>query len=170
MRQRPAKNPKRKPRATESKESREQPTMYPMGNIFGLPWRLRFYRSATEDMACVCQSNSQCDDILLAKSREFWGPEHDGDKICGTLASMRLMAAAPKLLQALHILLAQLIDDSRHGISLSLRQQEAKATALSVIAEALYPAKELKCKKTENARAEHWLGGPPLPFEIERIR
>lgn len=60
------------------------------------PWSLRFYRDGTEDIAVILEADGE----ELAYSRPFWLPGRD-DPIPPTLAAMRLMAAAPKLLTAL---------------------------------------------------------------------
>src|SRR6266404_1051342 len=91
------------------------------------PWSLNFDRDGTEDIATICDADG--DD--LAASRHFWLPEGD-DPIPPTLASMWLMAAAPKLLEALDYLLAQTVDmDLKHGITLSEGEADARAEALS---------------------------------------
>ncbi|MGA2253508.1 MAG: hypothetical protein ABSG53_02510 [Thermoguttaceae bacterium] len=60
------------------------------------PWSLHFDRDGTEDIAIICDSDGND----LAHSRHFWLPEA-GDPIPTTLASMRAMAAAPRLLASL---------------------------------------------------------------------
>jgi hypothetical protein len=96
------------------------------------PWTLHFDRDGTEDVAIICDAEG--DD--LAKSRHFWLPEGD-DAVPPTLASMQLMLAAPKLLEALNYLLAQTVDmDLKYGITLSEGEEDARSTALSAIAEA----------------------------------
>ena len=53
------------------------------------------------------------------------------------LAAMKVMAAAPKLLEALDYLLAQTVDmDLKYGITLSEGEEDARAKALSAIADA----------------------------------
>jgi hypothetical protein len=59
------------------------------------PWSLHFYRDGTEDIAVILDA----DGAELAYSRPFWLPERN-DPIPPTLASIRIMAAAPKLLAA----------------------------------------------------------------------
>ena len=50
---------------------------------------------------------------------------------------MRVMAVAPKLLEALDYLLEQTVDmDLKYGIGLSEGEEEARANALAAIAEA----------------------------------
>jgi hypothetical protein len=96
------------------------------------PWSLRFYRDGTEDLAVICDADG--DD--LASSREFWLPEDD-DPMPPTLAAMQVMVTAPKLLQALDYLLTQTVDmDLKYGITLSESEEDARAKALSAIAEA----------------------------------
>jgi len=59
------------------------------------PWSLHFDRDGTEDVAVICDANG----VDLLCSRHFWLPERD-DSIPPTLAAMRLIVAAPKLLAA----------------------------------------------------------------------
>ena len=66
------------------------------------PWTLHFDGDGTEDIAIICDA----DGADLARSRHFWLPESD-DPIPPTLAAMKLMVVAPKLLEALNYLLAQ---------------------------------------------------------------
>jgi hypothetical protein len=61
------------------------------------PWSLHFDRDGTEDIAIICDADG--DD--LARSRHFWLPEGD-DPVPPTLAAMRVMVTAPKLLEACH--------------------------------------------------------------------
>jgi len=101
-------------------------------NDLDTPWSLHFDRDGTEDIAIICDADGE--DLVL--SRHFWLPERD-DPVPQTLAAMRLMTAAPKLLKALGYLLGQTVDeDLKHGIILSEGEQEARAMALAVIAEA----------------------------------
>jgi hypothetical protein len=96
------------------------------------PWSLHFDADGTEDIAIICDGDGHD----LAHSRHFWLPDA-GDPIPVTLAAMRLMAAAPKLLKALDYLLAQTVDmDLKYGITLSEGEEDARAKALSAIAEA----------------------------------
>ena len=96
------------------------------------PWSLHFDRDGTEDIAIICDADGD----ELARSRDFWLPEGD-DPAPPTLAAMQMMATAPKLLEALDYLLAQTVDmDLEHGIALSEGEQDARANALSAIAEA----------------------------------
>lgn len=60
------------------------------------PWSLRVCRDGTEDIAVILEADGE----ELAYSRPFWLPEGN-DPAPPTLAAMRLMAAAPKLLTAL---------------------------------------------------------------------
>jgi hypothetical protein len=87
----------------------------------GTPWSLHFDRDGTEDVAIICDSDG--DD--LARSRHFWLPERD-DPVPPTLAAMRVMAVAPKLLEALDYLLEQTVDaDLKYGITLSEGEEDA---------------------------------------------
>jgi hypothetical protein len=98
----------------------------------GAPWSLHFDRDGTEDIAVICDANA-CD---LVTSRPFWLPEGD-DPVPPTLAAVRVMAAAPKLLDALIHLLGETVDmDLKYGIALSEGEQEARTKALAAIAEA----------------------------------
>jgi hypothetical protein len=60
------------------------------------PWSLHFDRDGTEDVAVICDANGHD----LVTSRHFWLPQGD-DPIPPTLAAMRLIVTAPKLLAAL---------------------------------------------------------------------
>lgn len=60
------------------------------------PWHLAFGRDGTEDYAVILDSS----DEELLRSRNFWLPEQ-GDPTPPTLAAVRLMHAAPKLLGGL---------------------------------------------------------------------
>ena len=60
------------------------------------PWTLEFDRDGTEDIATICDASG----FTLTTSRPFWLPEGD-DPEPATLAAMRVMATAPKLLEAL---------------------------------------------------------------------
>jgi hypothetical protein len=137
-----------------------------MRSIFRLPWFLRFDRDGTDDIADICQSRGNC---ILATSRAFWRPENEGDKVPGTMAAMRLMVIAPKLLQALHILVAQTAVANENG-NRAEGLRKARTAALRVIAEALYPAEELDCDNREDEAGVHWLGGPVLPYDIRGLR
>jgi hypothetical protein len=96
------------------------------------PWSLQFDRDGTEDVAVIVDADG--DDLV--RSRHFWLPEGK-DPVPATLASMWLMAAAPKLLAALKHLLKQTIEmDLLQGTPLTEGKQEAKAQALAAIAEA----------------------------------
>jgi hypothetical protein len=66
------------------------------------PWSLHFDRDGTEDIAIICDADGD----NLARSRHFWLPEGD-DPVPPTLAAMRLMVIAPKLLEALTALAYQ---------------------------------------------------------------
>ena len=96
------------------------------------PWSLHFDRDGTEDIAIICDAVG--DD--LARSRDFWLPEGD-DPVPPTLAAMRVMVVAPKLLEALDYLLTQTVDmDLKYGVTLSEGEEDARVKALSAIAEA----------------------------------
>jgi hypothetical protein len=63
---------------------------------FSAPWRLRFERDGTEDVAVICDA----DGAELIRSRHFWLPAA-GDPEPPTLAAIRLIQAAPALLKVL---------------------------------------------------------------------
>ena len=65
---------------------------------FNAPWSLRFERDGTEDVAIICDA----DDAELVRSRHFWLPVAD-DPEPPTLTAMRLIQAAPALLEALRL-------------------------------------------------------------------
>ncbi len=99
---------------------------------FCTPWSLHFDQDGTDDIAIICDG----DGYDLARSDTFWMPEQ-GDPIPATLAAMRLMVSAPKLLEALDYLLAETVDmDLKYGITLSEGEEDARAKALSAFAEA----------------------------------
>ena len=99
------------------------------------PWTLHFDRDGTEDIAIIRDGN---DDDLVT-SRHFWQGEID-DPVSPTLAAMRVMVVAPKLLEALDYLLQQTVDqDLKYGIGLSEGEQDARDKALAVIAQATAP-------------------------------
>ena len=91
------------------------------------PWSLHFDRDGTEDIAIICDGDGND----LAHSRHFWLPE-DGDPIPPTLASMRVMAAAPRLLASL-ITCANLLADYDESDG---EEGEAYREALAAINEA----------------------------------
>lgn len=96
------------------------------------PWSLHFDRDGTEDIAIICDADGE----ELVRSRHFWLPEGD-DPAPPTLAAMRVMVTAPKLLEALDYLLIQTVDmDLKYGITLSEGEEDARAKALAAIAEA----------------------------------
>lgn len=65
---------------------------------FNAPWSLRFERDGTEDLAVIFDA----DGVELLRSRHFWLPNAD-DPEPPTLAAMRLIQAAPALLEALRL-------------------------------------------------------------------
>jgi len=99
----------------------------------GAPWSLHFHRDGTEDVATICDAEGH--DLVV--SRHFWLPEAD-DSIPPTLAAVKVMFAAPKLLAALIDLAAQAGEDcpmefrSRHFL-------EALEAARDAIEEATKP-------------------------------
>ncbi len=96
------------------------------------PWSLHFDHDGTEDVAIICDGSRED----LVRSRHFWLPEGD-DPVPATLASMWLMTAAPKLLDALNYLLEQTVDmDLEYGVALTEGEQDARNKALATIAEA----------------------------------
>ena len=96
------------------------------------PWTLHFDQDGTEDFAVICDGHGED----LARSRHFWRPGRD-DPVPPTLAAMRLMASAPKLLEALDYLLTQTVDmDLQYVVMLSEGEEDARAMASSAIAEA----------------------------------
>ncbi len=75
-----------------------------------IPWSLRFYHDGTEDIAVILEANGE----ELAYSRPFWLPE-ENDPVPPTLAAMRLMVAAPKLLTSLIECARLLADHDEQG-------------------------------------------------------
>ncbi len=69
--------------------------MTSLSTDFCTPWNLDFEQDGTEDIAVIRDAES--DEIV--SSRPFWLPVGD-DPVPPTLAALRLMAAAPKLLAA----------------------------------------------------------------------
>ncbi|WP_422927475.1 hypothetical protein [Singulisphaera sp. PoT] len=63
---------------------------------FNTPWNMRIERDGTEDVAVILDAGG--DELL--RSRPFWMPGGD-EPVPPTLAAMRLILAAPKLLAAL---------------------------------------------------------------------
>ncbi|MCZ2340454.1 MAG: hypothetical protein LC104_01500 [Bacteroidales bacterium] len=94
------------------------------------PWSLCFYRDGTEDIAVILAADGE----ELVYSRPFWLPEGN-DPIPPTLAALRLMAAAPKLLVAL-IAAADWIDTQtgqpRTEIQAVIREAIAEATSVTL--------------------------------------
>jgi hypothetical protein len=103
------------------------------------PWSLHFDRDGTEDVAIICDAAGHD----LVTSRHFWLPEGD-DPIPPTLAAMRLMTAAPKLLAALESVMVYAVCDAVSLDSQDSPEAEAEAekarksteAALAAIAEA----------------------------------
>ena len=103
-----------------------------MTNLF-TPWTLHFDRDGTEDIAIIRDAHGH----ELVTSRHFWLPESD-DPVPPTLAAMRMMVAAPKLLDALQTaeqeimgMLEDLCDEPEEDIS----TRRTLATIRSAIAE-----------------------------------
>lgn len=91
------------------------------------PWSLRIYRDGTEDIAVILEADGE----ELAYSRPFWMPEGN-DPVPPTLAAMRLMAAAPKLLTALSTCARLLANhDQQEG-----EERDAYREAMTIITEA----------------------------------
>lgn len=90
------------------------------------PWTLHFDRDGTEDIAIICDSNGHD----LATSRHFWLPEGD-DPVPPTLAGMRVMAAAPKLLHALQQVLAWAEPESGNFTQAELEWLDQARTAIA---------------------------------------
>jgi hypothetical protein len=91
------------------------------------PWTLHFDRDGTEDVAVI----SDADGDELVRSRHFWLPAGD-DPMPGTLAAVRVMLAAPKLLAALATALAFLEDHaefSHDANELAACEQARRAVA-----------------------------------------
>jgi hypothetical protein len=94
------------------------------------PWSLHFESDGTEEYAVVRDAEGR----VLAESSTFWIPQQ-GDPTPAALAAIRLMAAAPRLMEALHDLLAETVDmDLKYGIGLSEGEEDAREMALSAIA------------------------------------
>jgi hypothetical protein len=72
-------------------------------NRLNAPWSLHFERDGTEDAAILFDGNGE----ELATNRPFWLPEGDGP-IPSTLSAMRLMEAAPRMVEALRLALTAL--------------------------------------------------------------
>ncbi len=66
------------------------------------PWTLRFERDGTEDVAYILDANEE----PLVESREFWLPERD-DPVPTTLRAVRVMYAAPALLEACRLVVSR---------------------------------------------------------------
>ena len=105
---------------------------YPHDN-FNAPWNLRFEKDGTEDVAVLSDANGE----ELLRSRHFWLPQAD-DPVPPTLAAMRLIVAAPELLEALKLCWQQLslwVADTE-SCDLSPEDDEALAKACDAIAQA----------------------------------
>lgn len=101
------------------------------------PWSLRFHRDGTEDVGTIYDAN----DHELVESRHFWLPE-DSDPVPPTLAALRLMTVAPKLLIAAKATLTALelileVDDPA-----SLTQSDWEAEPLATLRAAIAEAEE----------------------------
>jgi hypothetical protein len=98
----------------------------PWTNNLDTPWSLRFDRDGTEDIAVICDASGHD----LVTSRHFWRPEGD-DLAPPALSAVRLMVAAPKLLEAL-IAASDWIDahlgEPRTEIQAKVQQAIAEAT------------------------------------------
>jgi hypothetical protein len=66
-------------------------------------WTLHFDRDGTEDVAVIRDEDGE----ELIQSRGFWLPEGD-DPVPPTLAAVRLMVAAPRMMAALKLALTAL--------------------------------------------------------------
>jgi hypothetical protein len=99
------------------------------------PWSLHFDRNGTEDIGTIYDSNGES----LVHSRPFWLPEGD-DPVPSTLAALRLMTVAPKLLIAAKATLTALelileVDDPA-ACTQTEWEAEPLATLRAIIAEA----------------------------------
>ncbi len=96
------------------------------------PWNYAFDRDGTEDFAVIYDAKG----FDLVRSEFFWIPE-DRDPVPAVLVAVRVMTAAPELLHALELLLAQTVDQHlKHGIQLSRGERIAKAKAIKAIQKA----------------------------------
>jgi len=94
------------------------------------PWELHFDRDGVEDVAVILDADGE----PLVTSRPFWLPRPD-EPTPTTIAAVRLMRAAPLLLQALDELLQQTVDqDLKYGIGLSEGEETARIRAIAAIA------------------------------------
>lgn len=98
------------------------------------PWSLNLDRDGTEDFGVILDADGD----ELVRSRFFWMAESPDDhETPPTLSALLMMKAAPKLLEALDYLLTQTVDmDLKYGITLTEGEEDARARALSAIAEA----------------------------------
>ena len=93
------------------------------------PWSLEFHRDGTEDIGTIYDAQGD----PLVESRPFWLPEGD-DPIPPTLSALRIMVAAPKLLDELSYYLEfAVLNDDGEDESFSRRISEARL----MIAEAI---------------------------------
>ena len=102
---RPARPYQQKPSKSQAKARRSRRPRLTRADRLKLlqaPWSLHFDREGTEDVAVI----ADCEGSDLAFSRYFWRSTGN-DPIPPTLAGIRLMAAAPELLQALLAVLAE---------------------------------------------------------------
>ncbi len=100
-------------------------------NRLNTPWTLHFERDGTEDVAVILDADGD----ELVRSRHFWLPD-PGDPSPPTLAAVRLMMHAPRLLLSLGRLADQIEIDSppeEAGARLSAALAAAR-TALHAIA------------------------------------
>lgn len=91
-------------------------------NPLNAPWSLHFDRDGTEDVAAILDADGE----ELVRSRHFWRPEGN-DPTPPTLAAMRAMHAAPKLLLALQNILEEAEGISYHAPLWKDFWDEAKA-------------------------------------------
>ena len=81
---------------------------------FNTPWSMRIERDGTEDVAVILDAGG--DELL--RSRPFWMPGGD-EPVPPTLAAMRLILAAPKLLAALKGVIVHAEGEARSPESLT---------------------------------------------------
>lgn len=107
------------------------------------PWSLHFDRDGTEDVAIIRDSNGED----LATSRHFWLPEGD-DPIPPTLAAMRLMVVAPKLLMAAKATLTALALILEMDDPASYTPADLQIDLLEMLKAAIAEAEDAKTKGT----------------------